>query len=82
MEDLPRPGIEPMFSALAGGLLITGSPKKSCIFSDKNETQTAELFGSEAHALSSISFSESLGERWTLFAIWNQVGLASSVAAS
>ena len=30
MWDLPRPGIEPMSPALAGGFLTTGPPGKSC----------------------------------------------------
>ena len=29
MWDLPRPGIEPVSPALAGGLLTTGPPEKS-----------------------------------------------------
>ena len=29
MQDLPRPGIEPVFPALAGGFLTTAPPGKS-----------------------------------------------------
>ena len=33
MWDLPRPGLEPMSSTLAGGFLTTGPPEKPLLFS-------------------------------------------------
>ena len=39
MWNLPRPGLEPVSLALAGGFLYTGPPVKSCLQNFKYHNQ-------------------------------------------